>query len=165
MYGWLLATVVQRVATCTLSFPFVFPAQRLNSPPQNAGGPLMSLSPIYHHYCQRTDGATRSSNVIQNTHAHTRTRKYIILPSIRYSRICLLWKRQLENFAQENVGQFNFWLSSVCYWLVSFTTAPPTVSFIEQICVYLFIQMGQITKRTVWQIKGNKKKQTSLTCC
>lgn len=38
---------------------------------QNAGGPLMSLAPIYHHYCQRTEGATRSSNMIRNTHTQS----------------------------------------------------------------------------------------------
>lgn len=58
-----VVTVVRRVATCALSLPFVFPSQRLNFP-QNAGGPLMSPVPIYHHYCQGTEGATRSSNMI-----------------------------------------------------------------------------------------------------
>lgn len=68
-------------------------------------------------------------------HARTRTHTHIILASIRYSRICLLWKRQLENCDQENVGWFNFWLSSAAIgWYQQFPSLSKFVFIFSSKC-------------------------------
>lgn len=118
--------------------------------PQNAGGPLMSAAPIYHHYCQRTEGATRSSNVIQNTHTQAHNAPRHQIQQHYFALETTAWE-----FLTESGKCFFFLLIIGCCWLVGCISDWLFQRILPK-CVFVFSY--KCTKKPKMPLKKNEKK-------